>query len=425
MASSDLVLVQTHFEALRLGRSDQFVIGLFLGLIKKQIVLGKGTSVIIQFIKDKLCVFKKYGATALDTPIFEALDTPIFELRETLVGKYGEDSKLIYDLANQAGERCSLRYDLTVPFARYVAMKGLPSFKGYQIAKILTELLDELGIGDYELLDGMLEIYGAPPEKFRTICSSIDKLDKQSLERVKKKMVEEKGLSVEIADKIGHYVKSKGAPMELLFQLKQEGSKFLANASSKEVLDEFNIMFEALKRSKRIHKFVFDLSLARGLDYYTCVIFEIVCIGAEVGTIGDSGRYANLIGMFGPRQVLAIGVSLRIERVFNIMDDRNKQHNQAIRPTETQVLVSVMVDNKLNKTSELVNMLREAKINAEYLVSKRREKHFKKARETKIPWMVIIGHRELSQGVVTLKKIVQGSENKFKEFLNTVLLENC
>nr|KAJ0196602.1 hypothetical protein LSAT_V11C700366790 [Lactuca sativa] len=157
-------------------------------------------------------VFKRQGAMALDTPVFE--------LRETLTGKYGEDSKLIYDLADQGGEICSLWYDLTVPFVRYVAMNGLTSFRRYQIAKvyrrdnpskarhrefyqcdfdiagdetiaadfevvrILVELLDELNIGDYELLDGMLEICGVPFHKMRTICSSIDKLDKQSFDQI-------------------------------------------------------------------------------------------------------------------------------------------------------------------------------------------------------------------------------------------------
>ncbi|KAH0933782.1 hypothetical protein HID58_010899 [Brassica napus] len=211
-------------------------------------------------------VFKKHGATALDTPVFE--------LRETLMGKYGEDSKLIYDIADQ-------------------------------------------------LLDGMLEICGVPAEKFRTICSSIDKLDKQTFEQVKKEMVEEKGLSSEIADRIGGFVKEKGAPMELLTKLRQEGSEFLANSSSKEALDELT--------------------------------------------------------------------------------------------TETQVLVSVMEDNKLGEAAELASMLWEADINAEYLVTKRQTKHFDRAKSSGIPWMVVVGKNELSGGVVTLKKVVEGSKEEVKD----------
>ncbi|KAF8054669.1 hypothetical protein N665_1321s0015 [Sinapis alba] len=398
-------------------------------------------------------VFKKHGATALDTPVFE--------LRETLMGKYGEDSKLIYDLADQGGELCSLRYDLTVPFARYCAMNGITSFKKYQIAKvyrrdnpshgryrefyqcdfdiaglsepmgpdfevvkILTELLDKLEIGDYvvklnyrKLLDGMLEICGVPAEKFRTICSSIDKLDKQSFEQVKKEMVEEKGLSAEIADRIGSFVKEQGAPMELLTKLREEGSEFLGNKSAKEALDELSIMFEALERSKCSHRVVFDLSLARGLDYYTGVIFEAVCIGAEVGSIAAGGRYDNLIGMFGKEQVPAVGMSLGIERVFNILEKKQKleeKKTRVVQSTETQVLVSIMEDNKLGEAAELASQLWEADINAEYLVNKRRGKHFDRATSTgsEIPWMVIVGKTELSEGVVTLKKILKGSEEE-------------
>ncbi|KAG5566823.1 hypothetical protein RHGRI_002384 [Rhododendron griersonianum] len=187
---------------------------------------GKGDMVtrekVFSIVKD---VFKRHGAMALDTPAFE--------LRETLMGKLGEDSKLIYDLADQGGERCSLQFDLTVPFARYMATNSLRSCKRYQIGKVyirdnpsmerfrefyqcdfdiasqyetmkadfevikvMTELLDELNIGDYEVklnhpkvLDGMLGICGVPAEKFRTICSSIDKLDKQTFEQIREEMV--------------------------------------------------------------------------------------------------------------------------------------------------------------------------------------------------------------------------------------------
>ncbi|XP_065880850.1 histidine--tRNA ligase, cytoplasmic [Euphorbia lathyris] len=395
-------------------------------------------------------VFKRHGATALDTPAFE--------LRETLMGKYGEDSKLIYDLADQGGELCSLRYDLTVPFARYVAMNGITSFKRYQIAKvyrrdnpskgryrefyqcdfdiagqyeemgpdfeiikILTELLDELDIGDYEvklnhrkLLDGMLEICGVPPEKFRTICSSIDKLDKQSFEQVKKEMVEEKGLSVETADNIGTFVKERGQPKELLSKLKLEGSKFLQNASSKCALHELEILFDALDKSKCIGRVVFDLSLARGLDYYTGVIFETVFKGTtQVGSIAAGGRYDNLIGMFGTKQVPAVGVSLGIERVFAIMEQLQKDRKQTTRPTETQVLLSILGDkSKLSLAAELAGELWDAKIKAEYTVSTRFSKHMDRVKESGIPWMVLVGDKELERGIVKLKNLETTEEEE-------------
>lgn len=387
-------------------------------------------------------VFKRHGATALDTPAFE--------LRETLMGKYGEDSKLIYDLADQGGELCSLRYDLTVPFARYVAMNGLMSFKRYQIAKvyrrdnpskgrfrefyqcdfdiagqfekmgpdfevikILTELLNELDIGDYEvklnhrkLLDGMMAICGVPQEKFRTICSSIDKLDKQSFEQIKREMVNEKGLTEEVADAIGTFVKEQGPPMELLCKLKCEGSKFLENNESHLALNELEILFKALGKANCDSKVVFDLSLARGLDYYTGVIFEAVFRGStQVGSIAAGGRYDNLIGMFGTKQVPAVGISLGIERVFVILEQLQKDRNQAMRPTETEVLVSILGDD-LSLGAELVSELWDAKVKAEYMLDKRLMKHIGRARDSMIPWMLIVGENELKQGVVRLKDVV-------------------
>lgn len=382
-------------------------------------------------------IFKRHGAVALDTPVFE--------LRETLMGKYGEDSKLIYDLADQGGELCSLRYDLTVPFARYLAMNSLSALKRYQIAKVyrrdnpskgryrefyqcdfdiagqydamepdfevirvLTELLNELNIGNYEiklnhrkLLDGMLEICGVPSEKFRTVCSSIDKLDKQSFEQVKRELVEEKGLTVDTAEKIGTLVKKRGPPLEVLSELKSRDSQFLENDGSIQALNDLEILFNALQRSRCLDKVVFDLSLARGLDYYTGVIFEAVFKGStQVGSIAAGGRYDNLVGMFSGKQVPAVGVSLGIERVFTIMEERN----QATRATETQVLVAIL-GKDLSLAAELVGELWDAKIKAEFGQTKRVMNHINRAKQAGIPWLVIVGESELSKGVVKLKNI--------------------
>ncbi|OIV93457.1 hypothetical protein TanjilG_10089 [Lupinus angustifolius] len=409
---------------------------------KEQMTIRKKAFSIIE------AVFERHGATALDTPVFE--------LRETLTGKYGEDSKLIYDLADQGGELLSLRYDLTVPFARFMAMNGLTSLKRYQIAKvyrrdnpskgryrefyqcdfdiagpsekmgpdfevvrILTELLDELKIGEYEiklnhrkLLDGMMEICGVPPEKFRTICSSIDKLDKQSFQQIKKEMVEEKGLTAETADRIETFVKEKGSPLELLSKFKQEGSAFLENSGSVDALNDLEILFKALEKSKRIDRVVFDLSLARGLDYYTGVVFEAVFKGGtQVGSIAAGGRYDNLIGMFGSKQVPAVGVSLGIERVFAIMEQHMKDQNQMARPTKTEVLVSIL-GNDLTLAAELVGELWDAGVKAEFLVNKRRQKHFDYAKEARIPWMVLVGEQEIKEGLVQLKELEANNDIK-------------
>ena len=198
-------------------------------------------------------LFKKHGGVTIDTPVFE--------LREILAGKYGEDSKLIYNLEDQGGELCSLRYDLTVPFARYVAMNNIQSIKRYHIAKvyrrdqpamtkgrmrefyqcdfdvagtfesmvpdseclsILVEGLTSLGIKDFKIklnhrkiLDGIFQIAGVKDEDVRKISSAVDKLDKSPWEAVKKEMTEEKGQSEETADKIGEYVKLNGSLKEI------------------------------------------------------------------------------------------------------------------------------------------------------------------------------------------------------------------
>ncbi|KVI09583.1 Anticodon-binding [Cynara cardunculus var. scolymus] len=239
-------------------------------------------------------VFKRHGAMALDTPVFE--------LRETLTGKYGEDSKLIYDLA------------------------------------------DQIKLNHRKLLDGMLDICGVPSHKVRTICSSIDKLDKQSFDQIQKEMIEEKGLDAKTVEKIGSFVKLRGHPLKLLLELKKEGSEFLTNDASNQALKDLEKLFQALDNSRCVDKVVLDLSLARGLDYYT----------------------------------------------------------GALRASETQVLVSILGDD-ISLAAKLVSMCWDAKLKAEFMANKRLTKHFDRAKEFGIPWMVIVGEREINEGIVKLK----------------------
>lgn len=205
-------------------------------------------------------VFKKHGATEIDTPVFE--------LKETLTGKYGEDSKLIYDLEDQGGELLALRYDLTVPFARFMAEKGLTSLKRFHIAKVyrrdqpqmskgrfrefyqcdfdiagsyspmlpdaevlavVCEILTKLDIGSFVLklnhrkfLDAMIELSGCEKRKFKSICSSIDKLDKEPWEKVQIELIQQKGLTKEMTDNLYKFVQLRGQPWELLNKLKEE-----------------------------------------------------------------------------------------------------------------------------------------------------------------------------------------------------------
>jgi histidyl-tRNA synthetase len=364
-------------------------------------------------------VFKRHGGTALDTPVFE--------LREILAGKYGEDSKLIYDLQDQGGELCSLRYDLTVPFARWLAMNpDVRSMKRYHIAKvyrrdqpavskgrmrefyqcdfdiagsfdpmvpdaevlkIVTEVFEELGwkgrysikINHRKILDGIFEVCGVPTEKIRPISSAVDKLDKMPWADVRKEMVDEKGLDGAVADRIETYVMHKGS-RELLDRLLTD-EVLTANASAKAGLDEMTLLMDYLDAFGVLDRISFDLSLARGLDYYTGVIYEVVTEGSAppaqtgapeaqkvqksgkkdksksgnledddrsndptlgVGSVAAGGRYDNLVGMFLPKaQIPCVGVSFGVDRIFSITKARIEREKsaEALRSSEVDVFV--------------------------------------------------------------------------------------
>lgn len=308
-------------------------------------------------------VFKSHGAVEIDTPVFE--------LKDTLTGKYGEDSKLIYDLADQGGELLALRYDLTVPFARFLALNSVGNIKRFHIGKVYrrdqpqlskgryrefyqcdfdiagtygrmvpdseclcvaSEILASLPIGDFgiklnhrRLLDAILDLSGVPAEKFRTICSAVDKLDKEPWSEVKREMVEDKGLSPEVADKIGVFVVQKGEPWTMYKSL-IENAVFGKHKGALDALEDLRILFEYLEAMGKLQYISFDLSLARGLDYYTGVIYEAVCMNGntQVGSIGGGGRYDNLVSMFqeAGKVTPCVGVSVGIERVFTLMEER-------------------------------------------------------------------------------------------------------
>jgi histidyl-tRNA synthetase len=383
------------------------------------ITAGEGKDMVI---RDKIFstitdVFKRHGAVTIDTPVFE--------LKEILSGKYGEDSKLIYDLADQGGEICSLRYDLTVPFARWLAMnRDVQNIKRYHIAKvyrrdqpamtkgrmrefyqcdfdiagtydpmlpdaeivrIVTEVFEGLGwkgrytikLNHRKILDGIFEVCGVPTEKIRTISSAVDKLDKLPWAEVRKEMTEEKGLAEDVADKIGEYVVLKG--QKGLLGALQADEKLMANASMKAGLAEMDLLFDYLASFEALDNVSFDLSLARGLDYYTGVIFEIVTegsaplattsaapaappkpskrpskAGAEfdedrssdpslgVGSVAAGGRYDQLVGMFsGKTQIPCVGISFGVDRIFSITKARMAADKNAeqVRNNETEVYV--------------------------------------------------------------------------------------
>ncbi|XP_072605896.1 histidine--tRNA ligase, cytoplasmic isoform X2 [Vulpes vulpes] len=367
--------------------------------------------------------FKRHGA--------EVIDTPVFELKETLTGKYGEDSKLIYDLKDQGGELLSLRYDLTVPFARYLAMNKLTNIKRYHIAKVYRRDNPAMTRGRYRefyqcvndrrILDGMFAICGVPDSKFRTICSSVDKLDKVSWEEVKNEMVGEKGLAPEVADHIGDYVQQHGG-ISLVEQLLQD-PELSQNKQALEGLGDLKLLFEYLTLFGIADKISFDLSLARGLDYYTGVIYEAVLLqtpvqaGEEplgVGSVAAGGRYDGLVGMFDPkgRKVPCVGLSIGVERIFSIVEQRLEATEEKVRTTETQVLVASAQKKLLEERLKLVSELWNAGIKAELLYKKNPKllNQLQYCEEAGIPLVAIIGEQELKDGVIKLRSVASREE---------------
>lgn len=418
-------------------------------------------------IRDKIFstitdVFKRHGGVTIDTPVFE--------LREILAGKYGEDSKLIYDLADQGGEICSLRYDLTVPFARFLAMnKDITNIKRYHIAKvyrrdqpamtkgrmrefyqcdfdiagtydpmvpdaevlrIICEVFEGLGwngaytikMNHRKILDGIFQVCGVPEDKIRPISSAVDKLDKLPWADVRKEMTEEKGLDGDVADRIGEWVVLKGKH-ELLEKLRNDPA-LSANASMQQGIADIGLLFDYLEAFGALDRVSFDLGLARGLDYYTGLIYEVVTEGSApeskagaagaaapapskkkskgedddrsndptvgVGSVAAGGRYDNLVGMFsGKSQIPCVGISFGVDRIVSITKARMAADKNAATIRNNEVDVYVMAFGSNGFLKERMNVcakLWEGGIKVSYIPpcggalteTKKRERHANK-----------------------------------------------
>lgn len=435
-------------------------------------------------------VFKRHGAVTIDTPVFE--------LREILSGKYGEDSKLIYDLSDQGGESCSLRYDLTVPFARWLAMNSsIQNIKRYHIAKvyrrdqpamtkgrmrefyqcdfdiagvydrmvpdaeiirIICEVFGEQGLGWTQkggflikinhrgVLDGIFEVCGVPKEQIRAISSAVDKLDKSPWEEVKKEMVEVKGLSEEVADKIWEFVQRRGG-RDVMEALRKD-ERVIGNQNLVKGLDDMELLFEYLDAFGVLDKVEFNLSLARGLDYYTGVIYEVVTEGSApstttgqklqkagkrekaatefdedrsndpsvgVGSVAAGGRYDELVGMFsGKSQIPCVGISFGVDRIFSITKARMEAAAggaAGVRSTEVDVFVMAFggkgFTGLLKERMHVARLLWDAGVKAEFAYKQKPKlpAQFKSAEQSGIPFAVILGEDEQAQGKVKIKEM--------------------
>lgn len=412
---------------------------------------GPESTVVRSQVLDKIVnIFKKHGAVTIDTPIFE--------LKEVLTGKYGEDSKLIYDLADQGGEILSLRYDLTVPFARYLAMNKISHVKRYQIAKvyrrdnpamtrgryrefyqcdfdiagtydpmipeaecmmIVHEILSSMDIGNFvikinhrSLLDGLFDCCGVPKDSFRGICSSVDKLDKSPWEEVKAEMTGEKNLPPDVADKIGEYVLKNG-DVSLVETLLQD--EFLSKSKhAKEGLEALKLLFHYVQIYGLKDTIRFDLSLARGLDYYTGVIYEAVLKDQVVGSVAGGGRYDNLVGMFDAKNktIPCVGISIGVERLFAIMEAQNAASGLKPKTISTEVYVASAQKNLIESRMRLVHDLWGAGIPAEMSYKKNPKllDQLQYCEDNQIDWCLVIGQSELEAGVIKLRHVPSRKE---------------
>lgn len=401
-------------------------------------------------------VFLCHGAVGIDTPVFERKDT--------LTGKYGEDSKLIYDLADQGGEMLALRYDLTVPFARYLAVHGVDTIKRYHIGKVyrrdqpamnsgrfrefyqcdydvagthptmvadaevlkvVVDVLLQLRIGEFKvklnhrkLLDAMMDICGVPAAKFRSICSAVDKLDKETWETVRDEMVVQKGLDGAVADRIGVYVTmaaTTGDPWPLLKQLR-DNPEFAAHAGAQVAMDELELLFGFLDAMKCLPRITFDLSLARGLDYYTGTIYEAVLTApGRSGTIAAGGRYDNLVGMFSGKQVPAVGVSIGIERILAILESditSQQKKSKSSAQSQTEVFVGSIGDGLMSQRMTVAASLWAAGVRAEFdfHMNPKPKPQLQHVDKNGIPLLIWIAEDEYEKGIVKIKDMAAKTE---------------
>ncbi|XP_040830137.1 histidine--tRNA ligase, mitochondrial-like [Ochotona curzoniae] len=304
--------------------------------------------------------FKRHGA--------KGLDTPAFELKEMLSENYGENSGLIYDLKDQGGELLSLRYDLTM-----------------------------------------------------SIDTNVWVFIQMSWTDVRHEMVAKRGLTPEVADRIGDYVQCRGGA-SLVEQMFQD-PRLSQNQQALEGLRDLKLLFEYLTLFGIAEKVSFDLSLARGLDYYTGVIYEAVLPktpaqaqgeSLNVGSVAAGGRYDGLVAMFDPKghKVPCVGLSIGVERIFYIVEQRMKTVGESVRVTETQVFVATPQKNFLRERLKLIAELWDAGIKAEmqYKNNPKLLSQLHYCEHTGIPLVVIIGEQELKDGIVKLRSVASREE---------------
>jgi histidyl-tRNA synthetase len=419
------------------------------------------------FIFDTIrCSFQRYGFLPLETPAFENLSV--------LMGKYGEEGdQLLFKLLNSGDfsgklsdedwkegykplttkiSEKGLRYDLTVPFARYVVMNrgtlAMP-FKRYQIqpvwradrpqkgryrefyqcdadvvgtdsllceAEIVTllhDILPALGITDFtvkinnrKILTGIADMVGAHGME-GPLCVAIDKLDKIGKDKVVEELLE-RGFSNESVGKLDP-VFALANEKEPFAELKSWlGSSEIAMMGIQE-LEEVWDMVKVLGLENP--KIQFDVTLARGLSYYTGAIFEVKANNVQIGSISGGGRYDNLTGTFGVPGISGVGISLGVDRIYDVMEELNLFPES--RKTSTKVMISNFDADAFRFGLSILPKLRNVGINAEiYPDSVKLKKQLDYADRKSIPFVILIGSDEIQSGLLTLKNMHTGEQQK-------------
>ena len=400
--------------------------------------------------------FKRYG--------FEELVTPSLEKRETLLGKYGEDANpLIYHARHERGkEELSLRYDLTVPLARVVAMHGneLPlPFKRYQIAPVwraerpqrgryrefyqcdadtvgsaamaadaeliamLCEILRELGfdgergpsfkvhINNRKLLHGIGEYAEVPKDLLPELYRSLDKFERIGRDGVREELTRRGITSVDFLLGLLELSEDGGSGHGALKALDEE----LANIpSAREGIAELWEL-DALLREYALDdaNYRFDFTMVRGLGYYTGPIYEAIISEPNLGSISGGGRYDRLIGIFQRESLPTTGLSIGIERILDLMDILNL-FPQDIAASGVQALIAYYEKEQLSAAIRFASELREQNIAVElsYEMGKL-ARIFRRANRKGIPLVVIFGPTELEQGIVYGKRLADGDEQRW------------
>ena len=392
-------------------------------------------------------VFALYG--------FQQIETPSMELMSTLMGKYGEEGdKLLFRIqnsgekANEAPEK-GLRYDLTVPFARYIVQHREEiqfPFKRYQIQpvwradrpqkgryrefyqcdvdiigtnslvseleliQIVEEVYRRLGIrvclhlNNRKILAGIAEVIGAP-DKITDITVAIDKLDKIGLEKVNEELAE-RGLSDEAINKLQPILALQGSNAEKLETI----ARILADneVGTKGVEETRTILDLAKDQTLPIE---LDLTLARGLNYYTGAIFEVKALDVQIGSITGGGRYDNLTGIFGLPDVSGVGISFGADRIYDVLAELNLYPASMLE--STQVLFAAFGDAELRYALGWAKELRAKGVRVEvYPEPAKMKKQMGYADAKQIPYVAIVGGNEMESNTVMLKEMSSGEQKQ-------------